>query len=173
MPDLDWPAVAAASQAPPQNVALAWPAILDGLRRFGIAQPLVQVAAAATVAVETGDFTPKRERRANAKRQPDIYRLQERYWPSGFYGRGFLQLTWERNYRAYGEMIGVDLVAQPDQAMAVDVAALLLGAYFRDRSVDQAALARDWPRVRKLVNGGLHGWDRFKAVVDTLTKGMA
>lgn len=38
-----------------------------------------------------------------------------RYWP--WYGRGFVQLTWERNYVRAGKEIGVDLITNPDLAM--------------------------------------------------------
>lgn len=38
-----------------------------------------------------------------------------RYWP--FYGRGLVQLTWEANYKKASELVGVDLVADPDKAM--------------------------------------------------------
>lgn len=171
MADLSWTEVSAAARAPAQNVALAWPVVLDALREFDIAQRYVQVAAAATIAVETGDFMPKRERRASAVRQPDLYKAQERYYPSGFYGRGFIQLTWEQNYRRYGDLLGLDLVALPDQALQPDVAARLLAAYFRERNVHLAALKADWPKVRRLVNGGLNGYDRFKQVVDALGVG--
>jgi len=33
---------------------------------------------------------------------------------SGFHGRGLIQLTWERNYKACGDALEVDFVAKPD-----------------------------------------------------------
>jgi len=44
-----------------------------------------------------------------------------RYYP--WYGRGFVQLTWERNYKLAGAKIGVDLIANPDAAMVPENAA--------------------------------------------------
>lgn len=171
MADLGWEAVAAACRAPAQNVCVAWPLIVEALAERGMRSRPVQVAAAATVAVETGDFMPKRERRANAIRQTALYKAQERYWDSGFYGRGYVQLTWRDNYALYGQMIGEDLVTTPDRALQPDVAARILAAYFRERNVHLAALKADWPKVRRLVNGGLNGYDRFKQVVDALGVG--
>ena len=60
----------------------------------------------ATIRWETGEtFQPLRERRARRDRNPELWKLQNRYWPSGFYGRGYVQITWERNYRAAGKRL--------------------------------------------------------------------
>ncbi len=56
----------------------------------------------ATVKGETGFFQPICEKRANPHRQPDLFKLQERYFRSGFFGRGYVQLTFEDNYRNAG-----------------------------------------------------------------------
>lgn len=166
--DLSVDEVATACHAPPANVAVAWPLLVAALREFGGGDRLVQVACAATVAVETGDFTPKREKRASAERQPDLYASQSRYWPSGYMGRGYVQLTWEENYRTYGVILGEDLLAHPDRMLEPAVAARALAAYFHERRVDVAARANDWPLVRKRVNGGLNGYEHFRAVVGRL-----
>lgn len=34
-----------------------------------------------------------------------------------YYGRGFVQLTWKDNYKTMGDLLGVDLVNNPDLAM--------------------------------------------------------
>jgi hypothetical protein len=68
----------------------------------------------ATVQWETaGTFRPIRERRARDGR---IRELQDRYWHTGFYGRGYVQLTWERNYRKASQALYGDtrLVTDPD-----------------------------------------------------------
>src|SRR5438132_13326974 len=31
-----------------------------------------------------------------------------------YYGRGFVQLTWDYNYKKLGEMLGVDLLSKPE-----------------------------------------------------------
>lgn len=51
----------------------------------------------------------------------DTYRKKLRYYP--FYGRGFVQLTWEFNYRFASSKVGVDLVANPGLALEKDIAA--------------------------------------------------
>lgn len=168
MTDLTVAEVAHACAAPMPNVVLAWPLLLHALQEFEIADPLVQVACAATVAVETGDFTPKHELRASAERQPTLRAAQDRYWPSGYSGRGFVQLTWEENYAHYGERVGEDLLAHPDRMLDPTVAARVLAAYFVDANVAAAARAADWRLVRKRVNGGYNGYEHFRAVVAKL-----
>lgn len=44
-------------------------------------------------------------------------KYQHRYWNSGYYGRGFVQITWKDNYEKMGKLIGVDLVNNPDKAL--------------------------------------------------------
>lgn len=41
-------------------------------------------------------------------------------------GRGYVQLTWKQNYAKAGSKLGVDLVGNPDRAMAPDIAAKIL-----------------------------------------------
>lgn len=162
------PAIVSKLGAPAQAVSLYWPLIVAGLEEFGINTPLVQVAAAATVMVETGRFAPIKERHADALKQPALWKLQERYYPTGYYGRGFVQLTWRDNYQRAGAKLGIDLLSKPDLALDPTIAARLLALYFKENGVADAAESRDWRAVRRLVNGGYHGWDAFNTHVCAL-----
>lgn len=72
--------------------------------------------ALATIAHETAwTFHPIKEYRAKAGTAGR--RNQDRYWLSGYYGRGYVQITWEANYRKLGNKIGVNLVANPNKAL--------------------------------------------------------
>jgi predicted chitinase len=53
-------------------------------------------------------------------------RTHLRYYP--FYGRGYVQLTWQKNYRreSQSDRTGIDLVTNPDVAMQPDIAAQVL-----------------------------------------------
>jgi predicted chitinase len=140
------------TQAPLDNVRAAWPLICDALEQMGINHPLVQVGMAATIAVETGTFKPCREGRS-ANDGGRNYALQEKYWHTGFYGRGYIQLTWAHNYVAAGTALGLDLVGNPDLALQPKVAAQTAAWFFLDNGVCSACFASDWEAVRKIVNG--------------------
>lgn len=69
----------------------------------------------------------------NATMQPvrEAYWLSEdwrrrnlRYYP--WYGRGYVQLTWEENYRKMGRLLGVDLLGNLDLAMDPHIAAAIM-----------------------------------------------
>ena len=45
-----------------------------------------------------------------------------RYWVNGFFGRGYVQLTWEYNYKKMGDWLGVDLVKDPSKALDPTIA---------------------------------------------------
>lgn len=158
-----------------------WPTIVAALAAEGIDDEPTLTAAAATLKAELGGQLKPVAERYNG--DPYTY-FESRYGshtavgkklgntaPGDGYryrGRGFIQLTGKSNYDRMSRRIGVDLLGDPDAALTPLNAARIFAAYFRDAGVAQAARAGDWTRVRKLVNGGLNGWDVFKGVVDGL-----
>lgn len=46
------------------------------------------------------------------------------YYP--FYGRGYVQLTWNYNYEKYGRKLGINLLASPDKVMEPNIALFIL-----------------------------------------------
>jgi hypothetical protein len=135
----------------------------------------------ATIRWETAHtFLPVEERRCSAQRQPDLHRRQSEYW--GFHGRGYVQITWERNYRrAAKELEGCEyrvgdaplriapavFVEQPalvmDPAISYDIASRgmrngwftgkKLGDYIREEA------APDYVSARRVINGLDHAQD--------------
>lgn len=85
-----------------------------------------------------------------------------------YYGRGFVQLTWKRNYDVMGKLLGVDLVNHPDLAMTLPVATQVLfeGMLRADSKVGDftgmaledcfSAEREDWIKARKIINGTDH-----------------
>lgn len=182
MPSVD--SIASAADSSSAKVSRYWPTILAALRAEGLDSEATQIAAAATLRAEVGaNFAPVSER-SPAGVDAATY-FEGKYGPTTrvgqvlgntepgdgyrFRGRGFIQLTGRDNYRHYGERIGVDLLGNPDAALSTYNAARVFAAYFKDRGVGVAADSGDWVNVRKLVNGGLNGWEEFKAVVARLT----
>ncbi|RBP15852.1 chitinase class I [Roseiarcus fermentans] len=81
-----------------------------------------------------------------------------------YYGRGYVQLTWRRNYaRADAEMPGFDLVAEPDNALKPEIAAAVMvrgmtEGWFTGLKLDNYFPLHnphwaDWVNARRIVNG--------------------
>ncbi len=102
---------------------------------------------------------PIKEWRATSS-QTTIYNLQNRYWDTGYYGRGFVQLTWERNYAKMSEFTGLNLVKNPDLALIPDYAGdiivygMINGSFTRRKLsefINSSSI--DFYNARKTVNG--------------------
>lgn len=76
---------------------------IEADKEFTILRQVAYVLA--TVKGETGVFQPLKEKRANPNKQPALFKQQEKYFPSGFFGRGYVQLTFEENYRMAGQKL--------------------------------------------------------------------
>lgn len=140
--------------------------------------PLVMTGALATVRVECGkNFKPIMEY-ASGEAYENRKDLGNTEKGDGvrFKGRGYIQLTGRSNYALFGQKIGLDLISNPDLALDIEVGAKILAHYFKDRGVVEACLAKDWLRVRKLINGvnpstGLpNGWVDFQNVINQYLK---
>lgn len=76
-----------------------------------------------------------------------------------YFGRGFVQLTWKRNYAKAGREIGVDLVNHPDKALEPGIAAAILiegmvdGWFTTHKLSDYFGETSDWINARRIVNG--------------------
>jgi predicted chitinase len=96
-------------------------------------------------------------------------------------GRGYIQLTGRANYSRYGDLLGVDLIGNPDLALDPTIASRLFAAYFTEHRIrwlaapaplmNCADLARtgEWRGVRVAVNGGTNGLARFMEIVHALS----
>ncbi|KAB2656262.1 hypothetical protein F9K94_17315 [Brucella tritici] len=82
------------------------------------------------------------------------------YWSSGFFGRGYVQLTHQENYQRAGQAIGVDLVANPSLALDQDIAAKIIvlgmkyGWFTGKKLSDFITLQKsEFVGARRIVNG--------------------
>ena len=99
-----------------------------------------------------------------AKPGTKVWNMQNRYWDTGFFGRGFVQLTWQRNYKKFGDLLGIDLVSDPDKVLEPQIGAKILVRGMRDGLFTGVGLARyfkegqppEWLNARKIVNGLFH-----------------
>ena len=101
-----------------------------------------------------------------AKAGTEVWRMQERYWHTGYYGRGFSQLTWIKNYKKFEAVVKMDLVKKPDLVLLPEVGAKILvygmknGTFVANGLKSSINLDRyfnqdteDWFNARKIVNG--------------------
>ena len=110
----------------------------------------------ATVEHETaGTFEPVRE----AFWLSENWRKNNlRYWP--YYGRGYVQITWESNYKKFSKLTNVDLVEHPDKAMEKDIALFILvygfkhGTFTGKKITDYITETKhDFVGCRRCING--------------------
>jgi predicted chitinase len=156
-----------------QNVRANWPPILQALEAHGIDSVPCQIAVLATVGTEVGSFEPINEFGDHAyftRMYEGRHDLGNVHSGDGarYHGRGYIQVTGRANYHTYGKKLGVPLEDQPELALRPDVAAKVLAAYVADHRIAELAAAGDWQGVRRAVNGGLNGWDRFSSLVQGL-----
>jgi putative chitinase len=76
-----------------------------------------------------------------------------------YIGRGLIQLTGKDNYRAFGEAIGEDLVANPQLVEEPRYAALSAGWFFNKRNLNALADVMDITTMTVRINGGKIGID--------------
>jgi len=167
-------AVAQICRCPVENVRLHLLCIVKALKEQEIYTPRTLIAALATIATEVPKFCPLREIGGSAyftKMYENRRDLGNTHPGDGarYCGRGFIQLTGRANYQIYGNRLGLNLENNPALALLPEVSAQILALYFKDRGINKAADLGNWRHVRKRVNGGYNGWNRFKALVQAFS----
>ncbi|MGH9832112.1 MAG: glycoside hydrolase family 19 protein [Blastocatellia bacterium] len=160
--------------APRANIELFLPIVVRGLAELELVDKTMVLMALATIRAETAQFEPVSELASELNTAPKGEPFSKYDWranlgnlgpPDGkaFRGRGFIQLTGRRNYQRYGELLGYDLIGNPELANVPQPAALILAAYLKDNelAIRSALAAGDLAAARKIVNGGGNGLDRF------------
>jgi Papain family cysteine protease len=171
-----------------KNLQIYAPYVFAALDEFGYSpktakgRTMCQVALA-TVRAETEGFAPISEgiSRFNTPPGGAPFSLYDANTPAGkklgntqpgdgerFKGRGFVQLTGRDNYTRCGEQIGLPLGKLSFLANYPDAAAVLLVQFLKnkEREILQGMVDNNLAAVRKLVNGGSHGLDRFSDTIE-------
>lgn len=81
-----------------------------------------------------------------------------RYYP--WYGRGYVQITWQENYRNAGAKLGIDLTTDPDAVMRPEIATSILVRGMMEGWFTGKPLTKyvndeqvDFHEARRVVNG--------------------
>jgi predicted chitinase len=152
--------IAQCSECPLARVQEHWPHLAAAMQQYGVWSQRSAAAMIATVTVESG-MRPIHEYGTPAD------------WAnydggSAYAGRGYIQLTHRYNYQSYGDLIGVDLVNNPDLALDPRTAASVAALYWQKRGIMALADAGDWTAVRRAVQGGTAGLDRLVNIIRCL-----
>jgi putative chitinase len=121
----------------------------------------------ATIKHETADtFLPIEE---YGKGKGRTYGKKDPATGQAYYGRGYVQLTWKRNYQLLGKEFGVDLVNKPSLALKPEIAwsitthGMSEGVFTGKKLSDYISGAKcDYVSARKIINGT----DRARLIAD-------
>lgn len=137
--------------------------IVKACEDFGLTYPQTAYVLA-TIYHETGYVTGGKMYRSMQpikERGSDAYLRSKKYWP--FIGYGYVQLTWEENYRRIGKFIGVDLVKNPERALEPEIAVRIAvcgmaagwftGLGFNRKRDVQSYNLQSYTKARGIING--------------------
>jgi putative chitinase len=79
-----------------------------------------------------------------------------------FRGRGAIQITGKLNYSALCQVLGVDLIKNPDLLEQPQYSMLAAGNYWKTRGLNELADHDDILTITKKINGGTNGLDERK-----------
>lgn len=146
----------------------AFDSISLALLNASIFNPLTLVGALATTRTEVGrEFIPIEEIASGEayEGRTDLGNVNKGDGVK-YKGRGFIQLTGRLNYTHYGQVLGIDLVDNPDLALDETNASKILAQYFKEKNIPYYCEKKDWVTVRQLVNGGSNGLTDFLRVIN-------
>lgn len=83
-----------------------------------------------------------------------------------FIGRGMIQLTGRSSYKKFGDILGVDLTADPDLAFSAQWALKIAAEEWKEKGCNAFADADDIRRITRGINGGLIGLESRQAWLD-------
>lgn len=131
------------------NIEANLPFILQAMAKYNLTSVRQLIGILATIAVEVPPFRPIEEYGKGGGRH------------GNFFGRGYVQLTWEDAYRRYKAFSGLDVVAKPELLLVPEVAADAMMWYWTGGSggtdIRPYAEKADWNNVRSIVNAGSPG----------------
>jgi len=91
-----------------------------------------------------------------------------------FKGRGPIQITGRANYKRFGDLLGLDLVADPPRAAVPDVAFRIAALFWSKKGLNELAdlaTAESFREITRRINGGFNGLadrQRFYEVARTV-----
>jgi predicted chitinase len=130
----------------------------EAMQEFEINTPLREAAFLAQLGHESGELRYMEEIASGAayEGRKDLGNT-ELGDGKRFKGRGPIQITGRANYKKYGEMLGLDLIADPEMAADPNVTFRLAGAFWKDKKLNPLADKQEFKAITKRINGGYNG----------------
>jgi len=169
---------------PAEKRALYLPFLNKAMDAYGINNRLRKAAFLAQIAHESGELRYLEEiwgpTDAQLLYEPEseLARILGNTIPGDgerFKGRGAIQITGRRNYAKYGEMLGVDLIANPTIATTPQIAISTAAAFWQTNGLNELADIEDFGEITRIINGGLNGYEErckyYQRAMDVLGDG--
>ena len=128
------------------------PLIIEECKKHGLLRNQTAYVLATTIHETAGSAKPVREYGGEA------YLKSKKYYP--YVGMGYVQLTWDYNYKKASEALGVDflknpkLLLEPNYAAPIIVIGMMEGWFTGKKLSDYITLKiSDFKSARKIVNG--------------------
>jgi putative chitinase len=146
-----------------------FPSLASAMVEFAIDAPARAAAFVAQLAHESGQFrfmeelwgpTPAQIRYEPASTLATALGNTQPGDGHRFKGRGPIQITGRANYRRFGDLLGVDLLATPDRAASPALAFRIAGLFWAKKGLNELADQRTPDAFREItrrINGGFNG----------------
>jgi predicted chitinase len=146
--------------APQVKLPVYFPALVQAMAEFEITTPLREAAFLAQLAHESVELKAFEEYSTGAEYE-NRSDLGNTHPGDGvrYKGRGPIQLTGRKNYRAAGAALGVDLEGSPEQAADPHVAFRVAGWFWKSHGLNPFADGGpgNFDAITRKINGGLNG----------------
>ena len=138
----------------------------DAMQKHGVTSLLRTAAFIAQLAHESGEFRFMEELwgpTAAQKRYEPPSDLATRLGNSQagdgkrFKGRGPIQITGRFNYKKYGDLLGIDLTAEPERAATPEIGFETAGLFWQRNGLNELADADNFKGITQRINGGQNG----------------
>jgi len=159
------------------------PCLVAAMNEFAIASPPRMAAFLAQIAHESGELrfmqelwgpTPAQRRYEPASPLATTLGNTEPGDGAKFKGRGPIQITGRANYQRFGNLLGIDLVADPARAALPDVAFRIAALFWSKKGLNELAdeaTPDAFREITRRINGGFNGLadrEQFYAVARTV-----
>ena len=159
------------------------PFLQSAMTEFAIDRPAREAAFVAQLAHESGELrfmeeiwgpTPAQRRYEPPSTLATTLGNTEPGDGKRFKGRGPIQITGRANYTRFGDLLGLDLVADPPLAAVPEVAFRVAGLFWSKRGLNELAdlaTAESFREITRRINGGFNGLadrERFYALARTV-----